>query len=197
MDTKRFDAENLAKHKERCDMIEQLAIVEDENRLLKSELELFRARVEQFGKLLYDTNNKILSEAERQILDMWPRFDDGERVWFGDEYACDDGSDYGVCQIEFDDGFFTLIDNLEVRETFLTGERVKRPAPADNWEKLEEDALKGVCEYAEAERRPGTIDARTCCGCRFDEDGDGPTCEKQMALDIIRRAKALAGVEVE
>lgn len=62
----------------------------------------------------------------------------------------------------------------------------------DSWERLEEDALKGVCEYAGAERKPGTIDAHTCCGCRFDEDGDGPTCEKQMALDIIRRAKALA-----
>lgn len=27
-------------------------------------------------------------------------------------------------------------------------------------------------------------------------DGDDPTCEQQMALDIVRRAKSLAGVEV-
>lgn len=66
----------------------------------------------------------------------------------------------------------------------------------DSWERLEKNALKGVCEYAGAERKPGTIDSHECGGCRFDEDGDGPTCEKQMALDLVRRAKALAGVEV-
>ena len=178
-------AERRQKHTDECES----ALAKRNERISKLEKQVSDLRAEL-------ANVKVLSERERKILDMWPRFDDGKRVWFGDEYACDDGSDYGVCQIEFDDGFFTLIDNLEVRETFLTGERVKRPAPADSWEKLEEDALKGVCKYAEAERKPGTIDAHTCCGCRFDEDGDWPSCEQQMALDIIRRAKALAGVEV-
>lgn len=28
-------------------------------------------------------------------------------------------------------------------------------------------------------------------------DGDDPTCEQQMALDIVCRAKAIAGVEVD
>lgn len=28
-------------------------------------------------------------------------------------------------------------------------------------------------------------------------DGDDPTCEQQMALDIVRRANAIAGVEVD
>lgn len=302
MDTKEFDEKNLAKHKERCGMIEQLAIAEEENRKLgiradKLEQQLesetrkaerrmrhidlmgaalterrnqLHERGERIAELekqvadlraeLADTNRMLresdqLSERERQILDMWPKFEDEELVWFGDGYASEDGSDYDACQIEFDDGYFTLADDWEVRETFLTGERVKRPAPKvldadgveikvgdtvwhhsgfahgvvtsidagslmgtvryvnggvefrdaakdlthtrrDSWERLEEDAVKGVCEYAGAERKPGTIDAHTCCGCRFDEDGDGPTCEKQMALDIIRRAKALAGVEV-
>lgn len=67
----------------------------------------------------------------------------------------------------------------------------------DSWERLEEDARKGVCEYAGAYRKSGTIDSHECDGCRFDGDGNGPTCEQQMALDIIRRAKALAGVEVD
>ena len=239
-------AERRLKHTDEC----EAALAKRNERIAKLEKQVGYLRAEL-------ANAKVLTGRERAILDMWPRFEDGKRVWFGDEYACDDGSDYGVCQIEFDDGFFTLIDNLEVRETFLTGERVKRPAPKvldadgveikvgdtvwwqhepteytvkgvsegvvhltylgsigtenttvtfthylthtrpDSWERLEEDALKGVCEYAGAKRRPGTIDAHTCDGCRFDEDGDGPTCEKQMALDIVRRAKALAGAEVE
>lgn len=31
-----------------------------------------------------DTGKRALTERERQILDMWPRFEDGEAVWFGD-----------------------------------------------------------------------------------------------------------------
>lgn len=106
-----------------------------------------RERIERIEREDAERRSK-LTERERAILDMWPRFEDGEYVWFGDEYACDDGSDYGVCQIEFDDGFFTLIDNLEVRETFLTGERVKRPAPkvldADGVEIKVGDTVYGI-----------------------------------------------------
>ena len=67
----------------------------------------------------------------------------------------------------------------------------------DSWQRLEDDAKKGVCEYVGAYRKSGTIDSRECDWCRFDSDGNGPTCEQQMALDIIRRAKALAGAEVD
>lgn len=172
MDTKRFNAEHAAKSRAVCERIER----EDAERRSK------------------------LGERERAILDMWPRFEDGECVWFGDEVEMQD-------EIVREVWTFTLDVNAEGdRRLYLNGfnglfmlpgEPVKRPAPADSWERLEEDAAKGVCEYAEAERKPGTINAHTCCGCRFDEGGDGPTCEKQMTLDLIRRAKALAGVEVE
>ena len=255
MDTKRFDAENLAKHKERCDMIEQLAIVEDENRLLKSELELFRARVEQFGKLLYDTNNKILSEAERQILYMWPRFEDGEYVWFGDEYKCWCGESHTCDGVSLISNGGVIIETFERshdathKSGFASGEFVKRPAakvldadgveikfgdtvwdgdgvemtvtslvgelpghvtthgdnpPAtysispkrlthtrpDSWERLEEDASKEPCFYFGFEDKPCDDGA----GCPANKLGN---CSKLKASDIIRRAKALAGVEVE
>lgn len=199
-----------------------------------------------------------LSERERAILDMWPRFEDGEYVWFGDEVEMQD-------EIVREVWTFTLDVNAEGDKRLylngfqglfvLPGERVKRPAPKvldadgveikvgdtvwhhsgfahgvvisidagslmgtvryvnegvefrdaakdlahtrpDSWERLEEDARKGVCEYAGACRKRGTIDSHECDGCRFDADGDDPTCEQQMAHDIVRRAKALAGVEV-
>ena len=36
-----------------------------------------------------DTGKRVLTERERQILDMWPRFEDGELVWFGDSVEHD------------------------------------------------------------------------------------------------------------
>lgn len=211
--------------------------------------------------------NGELTERERAILDMWPKFEDGEPVMIGDEATNNKNQRFTVKRIEFRHGKWMLNDSV-TEGHYLNGkpgERVKRPATKvldadgvgikvgdtvwhedgselhvigfgdvqdgetmlvveyaagptkwgevrclsvtntrpDSWEQLEEDARKGVCEYAGAYRKRGTIDSHECDGCRFDADGydhaDGydPTCEQQMALDIIRRAKALAGVEVE
>lgn len=87
-------------------------------------------------------------------------------------------------------------DRDECEECHCRPESLTHTRP-DSWERLEEDACKGVCEYAGARLINGTIDIHGCDGCRFDADGDDPDCEQQMARDIIRRAKALAGVEVE
>lgn len=65
----------------------------------------------------------------------------------------------------------------------------------DSWERLEEDAVKGVCEYAGAE--PTAFGAHGCDTCRFYGEHGKLICEQLMARDIVRRAKALAGVEVE
>ena len=178
-------ADRRLKHIEECES----ALAKRNERISKLEKQVGYLRAEL-------ANAEVLSGRERKILDMWPRFDDGEYVWFGDRYEDWDGWKKEVAAVQFERNESSLLDCDGFHTCFSPSERVKRPAPADNWEKLEEDALKGVCEYAEAERKHGTIDAHTCCGCRFDEDGDGPTCEKQMALDIIRSAKALAGAGV-
>ena len=59
----------------------------------------------------------------------------------------------------------------------------------DSWERLERDARSGLCEYF------GYGDAEDCKECpaygyRLSND-----CNSVMACDIIRRAKALAGVD--
>ena len=197
---------------------------------------------------------EVPTERERHILDMWPRFEDGGPVWFGDEV---DGLGGEIVEVYITENEAAIWNSSANHMHLSPGERVKRPAPKvldadgveikvgdsmyvanygdgpyivcdidesidrielfwhenrneklfiaanrlthtrpDSWERLEKDALKGVCEYAEAERKPGTIDSHECDGCRFDSDGNGPTCEQQMALDIIRRAKALAGAGV-
>lgn len=95
-----------------------------------------------------DTGKRVLSEKERRILDMWPRFEDtGDPVMVGDAYI--DGS--GDCNIIVAVRICDVCVDLVGEDGFLTGfkpgERVKL------------------------------------------------ICEQLMALDILRRAKKLAGVE--
>lgn len=59
----------------------------------------------------------------------------------------------------------------------------------DSWERLEEDSTKGLCEFF------GMGDAEDCKGCPAYWDRLSIPCSSVMARDIIRRAKALAGVD--
>lgn len=62
--------------------------------------------------------------------------------------------------------------------------------PPDSWEKLEEDARKTACNYAPAPRNEDGL--VTCYGCRFENN---ESCSQEMRLDILKRAKKLAGIE--
>lgn len=63
-------------------------------------------------------------------------------------------------------------------------------APTDSWEKLEKDAEKAACDYADAPRDDdGFV---MCDGCRFHERKE---CYREMVLDVLARAKKLAGIE--
>lgn len=69
------------------------------------------------------------TDMEQRILDMWPKYEDGEYVWFGDAYIDTGGDDEEVEKIEFN-GKHIYIAGLEGFYTRLNpGERVKRPAP--------------------------------------------------------------------
>lgn len=65
----------------------------------------------------------------------------------------------------------------------------------DSWERLEADAAKRVCEYAGAQRRVSG-DGYSCIGCPYDVPGPHTDkgCQERMRLDLVRRAKALAGI---
>lgn len=205
-----------------------------------------------------DTGKRVLTERERAILDMWPRFEDtGDPVMVGDAYIDGSGDCNIIVAVRICDACVDLVGEDAFLTGFKPGERVKRPVQSvldadgveikvgdtvwhedgselhvigfgdvqdgetmlvveyaagptkwgevrclsvthtrpDSWEQLEEDARKGACAYAGAYLKRDTIDSHECDGCRCDADGYGPTCEQQMALDIIRRAKKLAGVE--
>lgn len=72
-----------------------------------------------------------------------------------------------------------------------------RVVEPDSWEKLREDAAKPVCEYAWAQKSIVDDDSYSCINCPYDEPGPNTDawCNMRMRLDLVRRAKALAGVE--
>ena len=131
------------------------------------------------------TGKRVLTERERRILDMWPRFEDGEPVMIGDEVG-DCGESFEVGIIEFYESTYVLDrPDGDFIDEEPYGARVKRPAPKDSWERLEEDAGKQPYDY--------------CTERDLYKDGDEytpttPTNER-FARDLVRRAKALAGIE--
>ena len=103
--TKEFDERNMAKSRRVCEDMEA-------------------AHVTQWRKL---------TERERQILCMWPRFEDGEPVMPGDKvhYASTyhDETEIEVESITVMDGFFVLCDDECRSNQYEQGQRVNRPAP--------------------------------------------------------------------
>lgn len=63
--------------------------------------------------------------------------------------------------------------------------------PPDSWERLEEDASKELCDYFGVEHD----EDKGCSGCPHLREGRD--CTIALQADLIRRAKALAGVEVD
>ena len=95
--TKKFDARNAEKSRAVCEAMAERA----------------------------NTGKRIMSEREKLILDMWPKFEDGEYVWFGDEV---DGLRGGIDNIELYERTTNLYD-VDVNLIMSFGERLKRPAP--------------------------------------------------------------------
>lgn len=58
----------------------------------------------------------------------------------------------------------------------------------DSWERLEKDSRSGLCGYF------GMGSTGSCVGCPANRDRSSRGCYYVMTQDIIRRAKALAGV---
>lgn len=217
-----FDERNMARSRERCAAMAEEA----------------------------DTGKRRLTERERRILDMWPRYEDGELVMVGDRVGYPVEK---VGSITILESAFVLCDDAASSVQHERGQCVKRPAPKvldadgveikvgdtvwhhsgfahgvvtsidagslmgtvryvnggvefrdaakdlthacpDSWERLEEDAVKVVCEYAGAV--PDEFGDYDCDTCRLFDARGNLICEQLMTREIVRRAKALAGVEV-
>lgn len=196
--TKEFDKRNMAKSRRVCEDMEA-------------------AHVTKWLKL---------TERERQILDMWPRFEDGKPVMVGDRFIDHKVNERTVRSVIVNN------DGVELRTfdgTFdwhETGERVKRPVQsvldADGMEIKVGDTVwfKGNPRpYAVVEVKDGSVRLHSKTHCSEESATTvwtdilthiAPDSWEQLEadaefndvtgivggnLDIVRRAKALAGVE--
>lgn len=125
------------------------------------------------------------NEIEQRIIDMWPKFEDGTYVWFGDAYSDAGRDDEEVVAVEFRKRHASLVGLEGFYTKISPGERVKRPEPEDSWERLEKDAEKGNCEYLGRSQS-------SCDGCYLNGKS---ACDEYVRIDLIRRAKALAEKE--
>ena len=238
-------AEDKAEHRKQH--IEHLnTAIRDKNALLEQRGGTIARLTAENGKL----RKQVPTERERQILDMWPRFEDGQPVWFGDSvehdgtmetvqrfklYRCGPAylsvvgidtekwlriEDYksvkrpapkvldadGV-EIHVGDtvwhhsglthGVVTSIDAGSLMNTtryvdgsgneFRDAARSLTHTRPDSWERLEKDASKDTCVYF------GGTEHFDCSEC----SSGGINCFRRMKLDIVRRAKVLAGVGVD
>ena len=93
-----------------------------------------KERGRRIGELKNEVNElrkQVPSEKERQILDMWPHFEDGELVMPGDKVhyasAYNDETSIEVESITAMDGYFVLCDDECRSNQYEQGQRVKRP----------------------------------------------------------------------
>ena len=107
---------------------------------------------------------------------------DGVEIRVGDEVWDVDGSGPFIVSGFVGEPLAVIFEIAECNDLPRKPSQLTHERPvADTWERLEKDACKGVCDYFHAYK---------CDECEHVEGG----CCKNMARDIVRRAKALAGV---
>lgn len=153
-----------------------------ENAELKAELADWKGNAEGFQP---DAYMKLPLDADGvpiRIGDIVYRDDDPEPSQVDLIYA---GST-GYCTVRLKDsaGIYTSADAPRLSH--------KKPEPPDSWEKLEKDARKTACDYAPAPRDEDGL--TTCDGCPFLKS---ESCSNEMTIDLVERAKKLAGIEEE
>ena len=132
----------------------------------------------EWGGLVMD-REYARTEPPKPVLDR-----DGVPIEPGDVVWGEDGLDWLVTGFRWDNGYHVV-------EAAARGE-VKQLKPGwltheepESWERLEEDAAKGACAYF------GSSEF-SCKECLY--FGREHDCSGLMAMDIVARAKALAGV---
>lgn len=76
-----------------------------------------------------ETGKRRLTERERAILAMWPRFEDGEPVMLGDKFEDNEGHECLASVVYLDIDGLSLVDSEGFPNLYRKGKRVKRHAP--------------------------------------------------------------------
>lgn len=155
---------------------------------LKAELDELKGNAEGFQP---DAYMKLPLDADGEPI----RF--GDVVWYVGE-CIDIAKDYPLNVAGFVTLFGatgTFIETREYPDGAIDPESLthKQPEPADSWEKLEADMMRGTsCAYFRSDETTAS-----CSDCPHGEERSGRLCWKNRNFDILKRAKKLAGIEEE
>jgi len=180
-DTLREIADQIEREAEPTSTARVLAVIEDMERHCSGVEGMEDSPVARWAKELREAIGKsddvttmsaydLLSERERKVLDMWPRFEGtGEPVMIGDEFINHSSHEYESYSLTFyESGVSIRTDNGELG-WYKPGERVKRPEvlAADGKPIREGETLWRIDEGSEAQvlyvRPEGLIDCDEGC----------------------------------
>lgn len=169
------------------DLVEKNGRLEKENAGLRDELDDWKGNAEGFHP---DAYMKLPVDADGVPIgvgDIVYRDDDPEPLQVDLIYAGSMG--YRAVRLKDGAGIYTSAD--APRLSHRKPEPLE-PEPADSWEKLEEDARKQSCSYFGLDLPPAL-----CDDCPHGSRQTGRACWQNARLDMIARAKKLAGIEGE
>lgn len=169
------------------DHISKLKALEEENAALKAELDDRKGNADGFQP---DEYMKLPVDTDGEPIRL------GDVVWYVGE-CVDIAKDYPLNVAGFVTLFGatgTFIETREYPDGAIDPESLthKKPDPADSWEKLEEDLLRG--STSDAYFQCGDM---SCSECPYSREVTGRYCWINRNLDILARAKKLAGIEEE
>lgn len=177
----------MVRKNERLDR--ERAELRQENAALKAELDDWKGNAEGFEP---DAYMRLPLDADGVPI----RLDD--TVWYVGpdiEITNDDPQQVvGLVTVFAADGIYVMTRDFTdkaIRPNMLTH---KQPEPPDSWEKLEEDAKKSACRYFYG---PEEIDIVSCMDCKHSYQATGRPCRVSMNIELMKRAKRLAGIEEE
>lgn len=142
------------------------------------------------------TLEKLADRIDREMVEL-PKDADGKPIRIGDTVYANDGSEFRVCSITVTSEGSAIGVNPLDGFCFCPSMKPERlshraPEPSDSWEKLEEDALKYQCSYFFGISEDKNT---TCVNCKKSSEVTGIPCRLNMQIDLVKRAKLLAGIE--
>lgn len=167
------------------DLVEKNGRLERENVELRDELDDWKGNAEGFQP---DSYMKLPVDADGIAIRP------GDKIYFsgfpGSEALKCIAVGCSPCPVEFVD--WEENGTTAWEEGLVFTHRQPTSESADSWEKLEEDAKQRVCSYFGIDPENAS-----CEDCPYGSSQTGRLCWRNASLDMIARAKKLAGIEEE
>lgn len=167
------------------DHISKLKALEEENAQLRAQLDGWKGNAEGFQP---DAYMRLPLDADGIAIRP------GDKIYFNGDLESEALKCIAVgcspCPVEFTD--WEKTGTMAWGEGSAFTHRQPNPEQADSWEKLEEDAKQRVCSYFGIDQ-----ENTSCEDCPHGSSQTGCICGQNARLDIVARAKKLAGIEEE